>query len=120
MIRVLFKSQTLIGRATTVFYVQLPDNSFGVLKDSWITTDRPEEAKLLQGLQIPFGPKLINHCILRNTHTFRNHPIKASVNLERREKRRVVTYPAGVHISDFTSLWELLVAFLDIVIGMGL
>jgi hypothetical protein len=37
---------------------------------------------------------------------------------ERREKRRVVTYPAGVHISDFSSLWELLVAFLDVVIGM--
>jgi hypothetical protein len=88
------------------------------LKDSWITVDRPQEAAFLQGLQIPFGPELVDHCVLRNTNTFRKCPIKQSLTYELREKRRAVMYPAGVHISDFTSLWELLVAFLDIVIGM--
>jgi hypothetical protein len=119
VVSVLFKSQSLIGRATTVFLVQLPDNSFGVLKDSWITTDRGKEANFLEGLHIPFGPRLIDHCVLRDTtNNFREYPIRRSVVDECREKRRVVTYPAGVHISDFSSLWELLVAFLDIVIGM--
>jgi hypothetical protein len=92
--------------------VQLPDNRYGVLKDSWITVDRPQEAAFLQGLQ------LVDHCVLRDTNTFRKHPIKQPLTHELCEKRRTVTYPAGVHISDFTSLLELLVAFLDIVIGM--
>jgi hypothetical protein len=118
VVRILFCAQTLIGRATKVFLVQLPDNRLGVLKDSWITTDRPQEAAFLEGLCIPFGPELVDHCVLRNTNAFRKHPIKQSLNYELREKRRVVTYPAGVHISDFTSLWELIVAFLDIVIGV--
>ena len=33
-------------------------------------------------------------------------------------KRRIVIYPAGVHIADFTSLLKLMAAFMDIVIGM--
>jgi hypothetical protein len=115
---VLFNSQTLIGRATKVFLVQLPDNRYAALKDSWITVDRAQEAEFLQGLHIPFGPELINHRVLRNTNIFRKYPVKPSAITEIREKRRVVMYPAGVHISDFTSLWELLVAFLDVVIGM--
>jgi Fungal protein kinase len=119
VVGLLFKSQTLIGRASTVFLVQLPGNSggLGVLKDSWITTDRLEEAKFLEGVSIPFGPKLIDHCILRNTHRHREHSITPSSKHEHREKRRVVTYPAGVHIANFSSLWELMAAFLDIVIG---
>jgi len=118
VIHVLFSAQTLIGRATKIFLVQLPDNSYGVVKDSWITVDRPQEATFLQGLQIPFGPTLVDHSVLRNTGTYRRHPIKYSLHQEHREKRRVVMFPAGVHISDFSSLWELLVAFLDIVVGM--
>ena len=51
VIRVLFSAQTLIGRATRVFLVQLPDNKLGVVKDSWITVDRSQEAAFLQGLQ---------------------------------------------------------------------
>jgi hypothetical protein len=118
VVRTLFKSQTLIGRATTVYLVHLQDNRLGVIKDCWITKNRVEEANFLKGLNIPFGPKLIDHCVLRNTLSLRDHPVKSSLKSECREKRRVVTYPAGVHISDFTSHWELLVAFLDIVIGM--
>ena len=117
VVKVLVSAQTLIGRATKVFLVELPDNRLGVVKDSWITVDRPQEAAFLQGLHIPFGPELINHCVLRNTNTFQKHLIKQSLNHELCEKQRVVMYPAGVYISDFTSLWELMVAFLDIVIG---
>jgi hypothetical protein len=118
ILKFLFRTQTLIGRATSTFLVQLPDGRRGVLKDSWITTDRMTEASFLQGLDIPFGLKLINHCVLGNTSSFRDSPIKMSLNKEVREKRRIVTYPAGVHISDFASLWELMVAMLDVVIGM--
>ena len=119
VVNVLFKSQTMIGRATTVFLVKLEGtNNYGVLKDSWITKDRLKEADFLEGLDIPFGPKLVDHHILRNTHFFRESATKVARVLENREKRRVLTFPAGVHISDFSSLWELLVAFLDVVIGM--
>ena len=118
VIKLIFRAQTLIGRATRVFLVELPDGTTGVLKDSWITTDRATEANFLQGLVIPFGPQLVDHCILRKTSTFRDSPILTSGIQECREKRRVVTSPAGVHISDFSSLWELMVAMLDIVVGM--
>jgi hypothetical protein len=118
VVRILFTSQTLIGRATRVFLVQKPDNEYAVLKDSWIQVDRPQEATFVEGLHIPFGPTLVDHCILRDTGTFRKYAAKPRSDIELREKRRVVMYPAGVHISDFTSLWELLVVFLDIVIGM--
>ena len=36
---ILFKSLSLIGCMTTVFLVQLWENKYGVLKDSWITMD---------------------------------------------------------------------------------
>jgi len=38
--------------------------------------------------------------------------------IEHREKHRIVVYPAGIHISDFSCLWELMAAFMDVVIGM--
>lgn len=118
VIRLLFRAQTLIGRATRVFLVKLPDGTTGVLKDSWIASDRPSEADFLRGLDIPFGPQLVDHCNLRNTTTFRDNPIKLSLIQGSREKRRILTTPAGVHISDFSSLWELMVALLDVVVGM--
>jgi hypothetical protein len=118
VVRLLFRTQTLIGRATRTFLVRLPDGRNGVLKDSWITTDRPTEANFLKGLEIPFGPRLVDHCVLGNTSVFRSSPIRMAINQEVQEKRRIVTYPAGVHISDFRSLWELMVAMLDVVVGM--
>jgi Fungal protein kinase len=119
VMRLLFRTQTLIGRATRAFLVQFPDKRCGVLKDSWITMDREREADFLQGLDIPYGPELVDHCILSNTDIFRKHPIMRSLNHECRQKRRIVTYPAGVHISDFTSLWELMLAFFDVVLCMS-
>ena len=116
VIRLLFRSQTLIGRATRAFLVQFPDGRYGVLKDSWITIERGLEAAFLQGLSIPYGPDLVDQCRLRKTDIFRKSPILPSLNSECREKRRIVTYPAGVHISDFSSLLELMFAFFDIVL----
>lgn len=116
VVEVLFQAQTLIGRATRVFLVKLPSGQLGVLKDAWIAGDRESEANFINGLPIPFGPELVDHCILRNTDTFRSSATRIA---ERREKRRIVTSPAGVHISDFSSCWELMVAFLDVIIGMS-
>jgi Fungal protein kinase len=118
VIRVIFLAKSFIGRATRVFLVQCPNGSMAVLKDSWIPVTRAPESKFLEGLVIPFGPEIIHHDILRNTGTLRAHAVQSSGLDERREKRRIVIYPAGVHIADFSSLWELLVAFLDIVVGM--
>jgi protein kinase-like protein len=118
VIRLLFRSQTLIGRATRAFLVQFPDGRCGVLKDSWITKERGSEASFLSGLDIPYGPDLVDHGILRNTDFSRKYSISPSPKRECREKRRIVTYPAGVHISDFTSLLELIFAFFDIVLCM--
>jgi len=118
VIGLLFRSQALIGRATRAFLVQFPDGRQGVLKDSWITVEREPEADFLQGLDIPYGPDLVDHCILGKTDLFRKYPINPSPVNECREKRRIVTYPAGVHISDFSSLLELMFAFFDIVLCM--
>jgi hypothetical protein len=118
VVRLLFRTQTLVGRATKAFLVKLPDGNLGVLKDSWIPSRRADEASFLQGLDIPFGPQLVNHCVLRSTSTFRDNPIKMCPKMEYREKRRILTYPAGVHISNFSCLWELMVALLDIVLCM--
>ena len=118
VIRLLFRSQTLIGRATRAFLVQFPDGRCGVLKDSWITKERGSEASFLSGLDIPYGPDLVDHGILRNTDFSRKYSISPSLKTECREKRRIVTYPAGVHISDFTSLLELIFAFFDVVLCM--
>lgn len=71
----IFEAKTLKGRATKVFLVRLPDGLLGVLKDSWITADRSLEATFLEGLHTPFCPDLINHCILRDTSTFRSHAL---------------------------------------------
>jgi hypothetical protein len=119
VVSVLFQAQTLIGRATRVFLVKLSDGRLGVLKDAWITADRETEANLIKGLLIPFGPDIVGHCTLRNTTPLRSFAVASQHIAECREKRRIVTFPAGVHISDFSSCWELMIAVLDVIIGMS-
>jgi Fungal protein kinase len=114
---VIFLAKSFIGRATRAFLVQLPNGTMGVLKDSWIPISRLPESAFLEQLAIPFGPEIIDHCILGNTGTVRSHAIASSALDECREKRRIAIYPAGVHIADFSCLWELMAACLDIVIG---
>ena len=116
---VIFQSPTFIGRATKVFLVAIGDGRQGVLKDSFITIDRPTEESVLKGLTIPFGPDIVDHCILGDTNAFRTSLFKPAAFPETRQKRRILTYPAGVHISDFNSHWELMVAFLDVAVGMS-
>jgi hypothetical protein len=82
VIRLLFRSQTLIGRATRAFLVQFPDGRLGVLKDSWITIERGSEAAFLQGLDIPYGPDIVDHCNLRMTDIFRKSSISPSLSKE--------------------------------------
>jgi hypothetical protein len=119
VIDTIFQSPTFIGRATKVFLVSIGENRQGVLKDSFITIDRRTEESILNGLAIPFGPEVVDHCILEDTSRFRASLIRPAAFLETRQKRRILTYPAGVHISDFSSLWELMVAFLDVTVGMS-
>jgi hypothetical protein len=114
----LFKASSFIGRATKVFLVRCEDGREGVLKDSHSTVDRRSEESILKDLVIPFGPDIVDHCVLGDTDTFRKSVLTPALILESREKRRTVTYPAGVHISDFSSLWELMVIFLDVSVGM--
>ena len=118
VISVIFLAKSYIGRATRAFLVELPNGRRGVLKDSWIPISRTPESTFLEGLSIPFGPEIFDHSILRNTGTLRSHAVVTSALDECREKRRIVIYPAGVHIADFRCLWELMAAFLDIVIGI--
>ena len=99
--------------------MQFKDGGEGVLKDSFIMSNRPTEESIPNGLTIPFGPDIINHCILGDTVTFRESLLSPAKLLETQQKRRIVTYPAGVHISNFTSLWELMVAFLDVTVVMS-
>lgn len=120
VIRLLFRAQTLIGRASRIFLVLLPDGNRGILKDIWAVDGRLTESGFLEGLEIPFGPRLVTACRLRSTSFLQQcivMPGPTTID-ECRVKQRLVTTPAGVHISDFSCLWELMVALLDIVIGM--
>jgi Fungal protein kinase len=108
VICLIFSAKSLIGHATRVFLVQLPDGSRGVLKDSWIPPARLPEWKFLEGIAVSFGPEIINYDILRNTSTLQNFPIGTAALDECQEKRHIVICPAGVHIADFASLWELM------------
>lgn len=120
VIRVIYEAKAMIGRATKVFLVELANGTLGVVKDSFIIADKRQEVDFLRGLSIPFMSKLIDGCALANTAAIRNCVVRwppVYVH-EIREKRRIVTSPAGVPISDFANLWELMVVFLDIVIGM--
>jgi hypothetical protein len=118
VIKVIFESKSIVGRATRIYLVRAADGSEFVLKDSWMSVRRPHEATYLEGLSFPFCPTLINHSAHRNTGTLRCVAVKPTLVKEIRERRRSVTRPAGVHISDFSSLWELMVAFMDIALGM--
>jgi hypothetical protein len=108
----------MIGRATRAFLASLPDGKLVVVKDSWVTLDRPREAVFIQDLAFHSCPVLINSTVLQQTGTFRSLAVHRSNVKEIREKRRTVIYPAGVHVSDSSSLWELMAAFLDIALGM--
>ena len=101
------------------FLVQFEDGQEGVLKDSFITSNRPTEESILNGLTIPFGPDIIDHCILGDTVTFQESLLSPAKLLETQQKRCIVTYPAGVHISNFMSFWEFMVTFLDVTISMS-
>jgi hypothetical protein len=116
--KAIFESKSFIGRATKIYLVQTGSGLILVLKDSWMSIRRPHEATYLEGLSFPFCPTLINRSSHGNTQVFRCLAVKPSLVKEIREKRRSVTRPAGVHISDFSSLWELMVAFLDITLGV--
>jgi hypothetical protein len=117
VLKIIFQSPAFIGRATKAFLVEIGDGRQGVLKDSFIMIDRCTEESILNGLTIPFGPDIVDHCILGDTSAFRTSLLRPAALLETRQKRRILTYPAGVHISDFNSLWELMVVFLDVAVG---
>jgi hypothetical protein len=118
VVRVIYEAKSMIGRATKVFLVKLPSGDLGVVKDSFILPEKQQEAVFLRGICLPFVPELVDGCVLGNTDYIRTVLIRKPMVLEVREKRRVVTQPAGVPITDFTNLWELMIAFLDVVIGM--
>jgi len=118
IIKVIFESKSIVSRAMRIYLVRAADGSVFVLKNSWMSVRRPYEATYLEGLSFPFCPTLINHSAHRNTGILRSVAVKPTLVKEIREKRRSVTCPAGVHISDFSSLWELMVAFMDVALGM--
>ena len=82
-------------------------------------SNRPTKESILNGLTIPFGPDIIDYCILGDTVTFQESLLSPAKLLKTQQKRHIVTYLAGVHISNFMSLWELMVAFLDVTVGMS-
>jgi len=116
--KVIFMTRSMIGCATGAFLASSPDGKLVIVKDSWVTIDRPQEAVFIQDLAFHSCPVLIDSIVFQNTGTFRTLAICRSHVKDIREKRRTVIYPAGVHVSDFSSLWELMAAFLDIALGM--
>ncbi len=116
--KVIFKSKSIVGRATRIYLVEAADGLVFVLKNSWMSICQLHEATYLEGLSFPFCPTLINYSAHRNTRTLWCVAVKLTLVKKIWERRHSVTRPAGVHISDFSSLWELMVAFMDIALGM--
>ncbi|KAF8075033.1 hypothetical protein FPV67DRAFT_1475788 [Lyophyllum atratum] len=113
VVKELFRSTGLVGRATRVWLVRGPDGKDTVLKESWIIKSRMQEATFLHGLEIPNGPRLISSDV--GSDTVNRSVFSRLNNQERLQKRRIVISPPGQHIGEFTTLPELLFAFLDIV-----
>ena len=86
VLSVIFQFLAFIGQVTKVFLVQFEDGQEGVLKDSFITSNRPTEESILNGLTIPFGPDIIDHCILGDTVTFRESLLSPAKLLETWQK----------------------------------
>jgi hypothetical protein len=122
VIKAIFETQSLVGRATRVWEVEFEGRRL-ILKDSWIESSRPmAEYKLLQRLQGVEGVSQFfcgeDVCIngeKLSTDIIRQG--KWGIRSKVRVRRRIVSSSIGDHIASFRSKRELISALRDITIG---
>jgi Fungal protein kinase len=122
VIRLIYATQSLIGRATHVWEVEHEGGSH-ILKDAWVERSRPvSEAKHLQnigemeGIPMLFCSEDISiDGVPLSTGRLR-HGIYGNSDMER-IRRRIVTSSCGSHIAEFHSKRELISALKDIVVS---
>lgn len=125
VIRAIFETQLLVGRATRVWEVEFEGKRF-ILKDSWIESSRlMAEYKLLQRLQGMEGVSqfFCGEDVCINGETLSTDIVrqgKWGIRSKVRVRRRIVSSSIGDHIVSFRSKRELISALRDITIGMYL
>ncbi|KAF8547253.1 hypothetical protein OG21DRAFT_1490386 [Imleria badia] len=136
--KILSISDCLVGQGTTVWEgeVESPDKQRVVVKDSWINPLRKYTEGMILRILEEFGVKhvpelvseqqvLIPHRngdddekqIHHSTHHVRSKFGISPDQYYLRVLSRLISFPVGSLITDFTSLGELLVAFLDYVVA---
>jgi hypothetical protein len=118
VIKLIFASQSLIGRATRVWEVEYNGRRY-ILKDAWIEQSRPvSEAEHLKKVAGVTGvPELF--CAEDITGLSTGN-LRFSLNSDKsreRIRRRIVTSSCGSHIATFRSKPELISVLRDIVVG---
>jgi hypothetical protein len=122
VIRLIYTTQSLIGRATRVWIVE-HDGTRCILKDAWIEKSRPvSEAKHLENIRGMEGiPKLVcTEDIAIDGVALSTGSVRRGLNANEnrvRIRRRIVTSSCGSHIAEFRSKRELISALRDIVVG---
>ena len=123
VIKPIFETQSLIGRATRVWEVEYESKKF-ILKDAWVESSRPtSEFHVLADLQGMKGvPQLFCGCdVTINGVPLTTELIRENIcgdQTRSRVRRRVVSSTIGVPIASFSSKKELISAFRDIVMSM--
>lgn len=123
VIRSVFESQSLVGRATRVWEVEYEKKKF-ILKDTWIEKSRvTKEYELLATLQEIKG---VPTFLCGDDVSYKGQSITTGVirngiwgDQDRvRIRRRIITSSIGDHIASFSSKKELISVLRDIVISM--
>lgn len=124
VIRVIFESQSLVGRGTRVWEVEFENKRY-ILKDAWVEVSRPvPEYVLLREL---VGMKGVPQLFCGGDVSTNDPKVPLSTGILRgiwgdqnrvRVRRRTVTSTIGDHIATFSSKRELISVLRDIAISM--
>ena len=123
VIKVIFETQSLVGRATRVWEVEFEGKRY-ILKDAWVEISRqvPEYTLLasLKGMegvpQLFCGNDVYIGDVVLSTGLIR-HGLWGNA-MRVRVRRRVVSSSIGAHIASFRSKRELILAFRDVASSM--
>lgn len=122
VIKTIFESQSLVGRATRVWEVEFEKRRY-ILKDAWVEVSRPapeyEILKRMKGVPLFYcGGNVVSSD---------GEPVSTAVlrpfygdSKRFRIRRRTVTSTIGAHIATFSSKRELISVLRDIVISMSI
>ncbi|KAG6851150.1 hypothetical protein C0991_009577, partial [Blastosporella zonata] len=123
IIREIFHSPSLVGRATRVWLAEDKNKDRVIIKESWMLQGRKaSEARILKHIDAPQFPQVITSSTGKYSTGTHRHAlgIKQEENVQPKHqvKHRVVEKPFCSSIATVKSVLELLGAFLDYVKGV--